>query len=68
MENEYLNNKINGKFNDNNINLEKTTYKKKSHFYLNKINKMKHKYLLEKANQALIDIKNLKIVRVFLIN
>jgi len=47
---EYINNKINGKFNDNNINQEKTT-KKKSHINLNKINGTKHKYILQKANQ-----------------
>jgi len=52
MGNEYLNNKINGKWNDNNINQEKTTHNKKSNFYSNKINEMKHKYLLEKAHQA----------------
>jgi len=40
MGNEYLINKINGKFNHININQEKTFHNKKSNFYLNKINEM----------------------------
>jgi len=53
MGNEYFNNKINVKFNDNNINQEKTTHNKKYHFYLNKIIEMKHKYIMGKAHQAI---------------